>query len=283
MAIRIEETWNSRDLGLELGGASAMAEYAITGTTDHNDAYAAVYAFVPPSFEGLSFKDLKIRPLGGPNWIATVNYGVSLTGLQVPGQSGASPPPPPPPPPAETDPLTDADGLSFSTIGGTTRIHTSLNTVSKISISGSAGDTDFKKQIGANGEGCEVFTGRLQLTFKRNFPSISMRYIKTLADLTGTVNTGTWRGVFADSALLFLGAEGEYAGPKGWPVSFQFDVGRQDKILGPTGDQIGTLPPHHYVWFLTEKRESNGKPVGQPVAAYVEQVYEKADFNKLGI
>lgn len=285
MAVRITETWNSRDLGLELGGADAMAEFAITGTTNELEAYAACLAEVPPRFHDLSFKSLKLKPLGGPNWVATVTYGISTTGQQVPSQAG--PPgsqPPPPPPPAETDALTDEDGVSFSTRGGTVKVFTSLNTVHRISLNDEP-PPDFEGKIGAKGEGCEVFDGKLQFTLKRNFPAVSMRYVKTLADLTGLVNEGTWR-YFGDSACLFLGADGEYAGPKGWAVSFQFDVARSTPIRDPgTGEVIPnvTLPPHHYAWTLAEKRESQGKPVEVPVAIYVEQVYEKGDFDQLGI
>ena len=286
MDLRIVELWSSRELGLELEGADAVAEYHVQGTTDEEVAYAAVAAFAPTFRWGLRFRRLKITPVGGPHWTARVEYGVSQTGQQVPAQGGLVPPPPPPPAPAGTDALTDADGISFTTIGETVKVFTSVATVSAISLKG--GHTpdvdDFQRKIGASGEGADVFSGRLQMTFTRNMPALTLNYVATLRNLTGKTNEGTWRGVFADSSCLFLGAEGQYRGPEGWVVTYQLDVAGEDSLRDKDGTVVGTLPPHHYAWFHTEKVEAgSGKPTEVPIAVYIEQVYEKADFDQLGI
>jgi hypothetical protein len=119
---------------------------------------------------------------------------------------------------------------------------------------------------------------------------VTNTYKGTLFALTGKVNSGGFRGLAAGECL-FLGASGSRRVPDSdpaggdWEITFRF-AGSPNR----TNITVGSIPGvakqgWEYLWVRYADVEDTASHtlVKQPVAAYVEQVYELADFAGLGI
>jgi len=102
--------------------------------------------------------------------------------------------------------------------------------------------------------------------------------------LTGKVNDAAFKGLAAGECL-FLGASGSKRGEEDWEITFRFAAS-----LNRTGISVGSITGiakkgWEYLWVRYADVEDAGSNtlVKQPVAAYVEQVYEYGNFAALGI
>ncbi|MEI8080607.1 MAG: hypothetical protein WCI74_02030 [Actinomycetes bacterium] len=138
-------------------------------------------------------------------------------------------------------------------------------------------------------KGVDVVIPALQWTEQYDVPSlyITGTYIKTVARLTGTTNSGGFRG-FAAGEVLFLGCSGqqqwdEEIGEGPWNLSFKFTASENltnATIGGITGiNKKG----HEYLWMKYGNDVVGGKLVKKPTACYVNRVYRSEDFSGLGI
>ena len=191
--------------------------------------------------------------------------------------------------PADPDEDEETTSFAFDTGGGTMHRNQSLKTVSKVPNDA----PDFNGAIEVDNEGnvngVDVTMPVLNFTetHTMNGSRVTTSYKKTVAALTGTVNSSGFRG-FSAGEVLFLGASGTKRSKKPnapWEITFRFAVSPNQSSL-----QVGKLKVPNkrgwdYLWVrYADKVAQNRKNViKEPVAAYVEQVYPTGDFGNLGL
>ena len=191
--------------------------------------------------------------------------------------------------PADPDEDEETTSFAFDTGGGTMHRNQSIKTVSKVPNDA----PDFNGAIEVDNEGnvngVDVTMPVLNFTetHTMNGSRVTTSYKKTVAALTGTVNSSGFRG-FSAGEVLFLGASGTKRSKKPnapWEITFRFAVSPNQSSL-----QVGKLKVPNkrgwdYLWVrYADKVADNRKNViKEPVAAYVEQVYPTGDFGNLGL
>lgn len=175
---------------------------------------------------------------------------------------------------------------SFDTTGGSQQITQSLLTVSRTP----ANAPNFKGALNFDGQkvnGVEIVVPVYTFSEQhyKSRAAVSAAYRKTLANLTGKVNSSAFRG-FDAGEVLFRGAAGQLAvveGVKQWQITYQF-AASPNRANIPVGDLV--VPSKlgwDYLWALYGEAVDQNAVVQTPIAAYVERVYEFADFSALGI
>ena len=177
-----------------------------------------------------------------------------------------------------------APAVFFDTTGGTRHLNRSLATISITP----AEATNYGGTIEVDGEGnvngVDVTMPVMTFSETHTFaPSkVTTAYRKQLFLLTGTVNQAAFRG-FAIGEVLFLGASGQKNG-EFWDITFKFAVSPNRTNLKVTESLI--VPSKYgwdYLWVKFGEKVVNGAIVKEPIAAYVERVYEAGDFSQLGL
>ncbi|QNN25143.1 hypothetical protein HED60_23640 [Planctomycetales bacterium ZRK34] len=255
---------------------SAELVYSIRGTADEDAAMASLKATAPDIFRGL----VRQPPTVEPVHIDTVNPDRCIwtgTAQYAPRQY-------------EQPPETGDSSFSFDTGGGTQHITQSLGTVGSYAASGTA--PNFRGAIGVthdNVEGVDITIPVYNFSETHYLPAsqVTNTYKGTLFALTGKVNSGAFRGLAAGECL-FLGASGSRRGTDeedDWEITFRF-AGSPNR----TGISVGPITGiakkgWEYLWvrYADVEDTASNTLVKQPVAAYVEKVYEEASFAGLGI
>ena len=268
MAIVCAEKVDSRQM---TDSQSAELIYAITGTADEAAALAALKSTAPTVLHGLKRQPVTIEPVhvdtGNPGqciWTGTVTYA---------------------PAEHEDPPVTGESVFNFDTGGGTQHITQSLQTLGR--YPGTA--PDFQGAIGVthdNVEGVDITVPVYTFSETHYLPSsqVGNAYKMTLFSLTGKVNNGAFKGLAAGECL-FLGASGSKRGADDWEITFRFagSPNRTGLTVGPiTGI---SKKGWEYLWVRYADMEDTASHtlVKQPVAAYVERVYDEGNFSSLGI
>lgn len=255
---------------------SAELLYTITGTADEATAIATLKATAPTVLHNMKRQPVTVEPVHvdttNPDkciWTGTVNYAPFE--YQEPPETGDS-------------------SFSFDTGGGTQHITQSLSTVHRYAASGTA--PDFKGAIGVthdNVEGVDITVPvyNFSETHYLSAATVTTAYKGTLFQLTGKVNSGSFRGLAAGECL-FLGASGSRRGTgpdDDWEITFRF-AGSPNR----TGITVGPISGiakkgWEYLWVRYQDAEDAIAKalVKKPIAAYVEKVYEEADLSVLGI
>jgi hypothetical protein len=273
MPITCTENINSRPYTKD---QSAELIYTITGTASEATAVATLEATAPTELHGLKRQPVAVEPvyvdITHPDqcmWTGTAQYA---------------------PREHEPEPETGDSSFSFDTGGGTQHITQSLSTEHSHAASGTA--PDFKGAIGVthdNVEGVDITVPvyNFSETHYLSADIVDQAYKVTLLQLTGTVNNYWFRG-FADGECLFLGASGSRRGTgvdDDWEITFKFacSFNRYNFSVGPISGI--TKKGWEYLWVRYADAEdvASNTLVKQPVAAYVEKVYESSNFAQLGI
>jgi hypothetical protein len=124
---------------------------------------------------------------------------------------------------------------------------------------------------------------KLEFSITKEVAFITLAYVKTLRDLTGTVNDAAFFG-FAAGEVLFLGARGQRQGDE-WKVQYAFLTGknRAEFVIVPGVLILHDVGGHDHIWVEYEDAESAGDLIQRPKRAYLEQIYESEDFTALGL
>ena len=257
------------DSGRAMSGDTETNElrYIVTDVAAESDVIALVAYTAPTSIGPMERKAIDVQPLGNEVWDCTVAY--------------------------EGKP--DESQYTFETGGATTHITQSLSTIGRYPV----GDPfatppvldppDFKGAIGVNGdniEGTDITVPQFNFTETRKVASSAVdgAYKLALFHCTGKVNNATFKG-FAAGEVLFLGASGSKRGYEHWEITFKFAASPNAADL-PVGDfTVDDKKGWEYLWVRFQDAEDDDAKalVKRPIAAYVEQVYESADFSTLGI
>ncbi|NJL31873.1 MAG: hypothetical protein HC898_09710 [Phycisphaerales bacterium] len=138
-------------------------------------------------------------------------------------------------------------------------------------------------------EGVDITVPVYQFSETHYLPAsqVTQSYKAALFQLTGKVNSDSFRGLAAGECL-FLGASGSRRGTgpdDDWEITFRFagSPNRTNLTLGSiTGiDKKGW----EYLWVRYADAEDTASKtlVKQPVAVYIEKVYQEASFSGLEI
>lgn len=189
-------------------------------------------------------------------------------------------------------PETGDSSFSFDTGGGTQHITQSLETVGSYAASGNA--PDFGGAIGVthdNVEGVDIIVPVYSFaeTHYLDDEVVTNAYKGKLFHLTGKVCNASFKGLDAGECL-FLGVSGSQRGSGAdWEISFRF-AGSENKTNLTVGGITGiNKKGWEYLWVryqdVTEDSPGLVAPmvVKQPIAVYVEKVYENGNFADLGI
>lgn len=178
----------------------------------------------------------------------------------------------------------------FTTMGGTEHITQSIST------RGRYGDyaADQKGTIGFDGEDVKgldiiVNTFEFQETQFKTDEEMTPSYIGTLYRLSPGVNDEDVLspiGNFNEGELLYLGVSAQRRPDGIWELTFKF-IGNPNRNDFDIGDiNVDEKRGHDYMWMQFGKTTvgtDGGKTVQikQPIAVYVEQVYQDIDFDDL--
>jgi hypothetical protein len=261
MAIIIEK-FESREATVGIESPSVDLQFMVLGTEDDAAVRALVEATVPAFYAGLVFQSYHIAHQGGGVWEASARYGKKEP--KEPGESS----------------------FSFDTGGGTQHITQSLQTVNSYALP-SEDPPDFKGAIGVNTdsvEGTDITIPVYNFTETHYIPVplVTGAYKAILFHMTGRVNAAPFKG-FAPGEVLFMGASGSQRGQEDWEVTFRF-AASPNAVNLKVGDITGIEKKGwEYLWVRYADAEDENTLVKQPIAAYVEKVYEEGDFSLLGI
>ena len=185
----------------------------------------------------------------------------------------------------------EESSFSFDTGGGRHRLTQSLGTTSyappAVPPDPALTPPDMGGAIGYDGEhiqGVDITVPVYNFTETHYLPvaTVTTGYKTTLADLTGTVNDGAFRG-FPAGEVLFLGASGSRRNEEKWAITFRF--ARQKNVTGLTVGTIVAIDKlgWQYLWVRYKDDVKDDRKVRIPAFVYVEDVYESASFGGLGI
>ena len=191
--------------------------------------------------------------------------------------------------PDDPDEDEETTSFAFDTGGGTMHRNQSLKTVSKVPNDA----PDFNGAIEVDNEGnvngVDVTMPVLNFTetHTMNGSRVTTSYKKTVAALTGTVNSSGFRG-FSAGEVLFLGASGTKRAKKPnapWEITFRFAVSPNQSSLQVGKLKVSNKRGWDYLWvrYADKVAENRKNVIKEPVAAYVEQVYPTGDFGNLGL
>ena len=272
--VRVEEAYSERDETIDAKGNVVEIEipYLVFGVADESAALAAARPRVK-TVAGMILDTIEVMErVNATTWKVKAKYAQSDSSGDDSGGDDE-----------------DSFSTSFETGGGTMHMNQSLGTVAKAPNDA----PDYGGAIGVDGEGniagvdvtMPVFNFEETHTLAGSVVTDSWK--KKVAALTGTVNSGGFRG-FSAGEVLFLGASGSKRSKKAsakWEITFRFAVSANRSGLRVGDLNIQNKRGWDYLWVSYKTAVAgNGKSlVKKPTAAYVEKVYPDGDFGTLGI
>jgi hypothetical protein len=266
---------------------------------NENDVYAQVLLDTPTTYDNLVRDGIRANPQGGGIWFPEIHSkniplqqglptdGTPAGGGTTPGPSG---------PASDSTPLDPA--FSWDTTGGTDTIFVSYGTMEKKSAAGhTATDKtraqaatdgftlDNQRVIGSSNEGVRgaekvmpVFRWSVEVARS----SVDKAYLRTLRNLTGKVNNATFYQ-WPEGDVLYKGASGRNTNGR-WMITHSFEVS-ETRVTVDVGNGITMEKVKGFELLVIEymKQPIGGRGLSVPWHAYVEQIYEPANFSLIGI
>jgi hypothetical protein len=273
MAITMTEQMISRRWDSDSAGNKIEVHYQLTGSDDNADILDHVIANAPATYTILGLdhprSGIRIEPevvdtaTGTGFWHAIVDYKYDVV-----------------------EPAVGEELIEFDTTGGTQHITQSLATSAKYPASGADKAPDCKGAIGVTHDSVEgadvvvpVYT-YTEVHFWSN-AQVTDALVTHFFNATGKVNNATWNG-WSAGELLFLGATGSRRGTDKWEIGLRFSASKNRTNfnvgdIAITGGKLGW----ELMWVRYADKPSEGKMVKQPIAVYIEQVYDSYDFDNL--
>lgn len=246
--------------------SKAEIAYLVTKAADEADVKAAVFSAIPPFYGVLLLRSVTLdERINLDTWKVTVTYDL-------------------PDPVNQTNP---EPVFSFDTGGGTQHITQSRQTVARY---GPAASAALGGAIGYDGEnvaGVDITVPVYTFSEVQYLPlaMVTPQYKGVLFNLTGTVNSFPFR-LLNPGECLFLGASGSKRGSDGtWEINFKFAAqpNRSNLMVGTIGPIAKKGWEYLWVQYGDDVDPAAKVLIKKPIAVYVEQVYEYADFGLLGI
>ncbi|VTU00994.1 Uncharacterized protein OS=Isosphaera pallida (strain ATCC 43644 / DSM 9630 / IS1B) GN=Isop_2424 PE=4 SV=1 [Gemmataceae bacterium] len=295
MAVSLIETHDSREVTVGGQGGGIPLRFVALGSLDEVEVYAAVLLATPPYFDGFVRNQIRTTPLGGPNWRVEVQYGTTGAGGgdQPVGASGLGGESPPLPSAPETDDEPLGAGYAFDTTGGTAHITQSYKTVLSVGRGGAV-PRDYQRAIGVTKdrvEGCDKYVPKFEWSRTVTRENVTTAYLKRLRDMTGTVCIAPFYGRNTGE-VLYLGASGQPTQGNAHTITHRFADSKNQKTIEISDDLIIDADPANlgyaklgwqYLWVAYDEEMEDGQVAPTPVAAYVEDIYEYTNFDRLEI
>ena len=276
MATRVEEAYSERDQTINAKGEVTEIEipYLVFEAADEDAALAAARTKAASrTVSGMVLDEVEVTErVNGTTWKVKAIFKDEDSDD-----------------PDEPDEDEETTSFAFDTGGGTMHRNQSLKTVSKVPNDA----PDFNGAIEVDNEGnvngVDVTMPVLNFTetHTMNGSRVTTSYKKTVAALTGTVNSSGFRG-FSAGEVLFLGASGTKRSKKPnapWEITFRFAVSPNQSSLQVGKLKVSNKRGWDYLWvrYADKVAENKKNVIKEPVAAYVEQVYPEGDFGNLGL
>lgn len=258
--------------------------YMIQDALDEAEALHALDLESPPTLDGLPRDPLSVEEVEDNTglWFASVTW------KSASASSGSD----------SNMPPEGTETFSFQITAQSQKIMQSLSTTASYSYTGSETPADFGGLIGVNINGDTNTIDGLDLqvpsfSFSRHIikTNVNSTYIRTVADLVGTVNAVAFQS-FDPGEVLMVGARGTKRGALKWDLQFDFlrERNRSDIFVGNAGGiyYIGPITKlgWEYLWVFTVEVPydyGGGAEIRKtaPSWAYVEHVYRMADYSPL--
>ncbi|MFI4876631.1 MAG: hypothetical protein ACIALR_14875 [Blastopirellula sp. JB062] len=256
-------------------GSTRHRRYIVQGSDVDAEIVLAVDAFSPltmPGYFGTLYKDKIAKEQLGPRfWLCTVDY-------ITPEKKDE-----------KEEPAAGEGVFSWDTTGATQHVTVSKETLGSSSYSMSEDAPDYHGAIGVDGDqvqGVDVVVPSLQfqLEYKLSKTTVTLAYIRTLRDLTGTTNNATFKGWDAGE-LLFMGSTGRESTSGDVSALFYFIASKNVEEVDLPAAFVTPLAKkgHEYLWFSFKPADEDGSIIRRPSFAYVERLYDPKDFAQLGI
>lgn len=268
MAIEvIELSLESQSGELSRDGRETRAErvYLVTGTEILDSALQAVDNVAPEMWRGLKKRRLGHEPMSNDKWKVRVAYDAMrrllVNEFEYEFDIGT-----------QNQRITQSKGTSYYRVPGT-------GPQTNPFFAGAINVQDGKVQ------GVDVLLPTYQWSETYILPAseVTEGYKNTLYQLTGTKNNAPFRAKAAGE-VLFVGARGRLRNENEFSLQYQFVASPNVTNLNVNGMLI-TKKGHDFIWFIYGDVVDGGTSsiVKRPQYAYVEKVYEDADFSLLGI
>lgn len=271
--IRVEKCFYDLNEYMDYSGFLTQAEvpYLVFGVEEELAALNAVREASPEKLENLTRQTLEISErINQDIFKVLVIYEMDVFG----GSNGDNEPEP---------------SFAFDTGGGSKHVNQSIATVSRTPSDapdyGGAISVDSEGNV--NGIDITMPVMNFSETHYFRASKVTTAYKKRLAELTGTVNNGKFKG-YAPGEVLFLGASGSRRGKHSdddWEITFRFAVSPNRENLKIGDLTIKEKLGWDYLWvrYADDVSSDQKSLVKKPESAYVERVYQAADFGGLGI
>ncbi len=249
------ERFDSRPLNVSRDPTATLI-FSLWRSDDELRIKARLEDTAPALFDGLDADNYTLDPQGGGVWLANVNY-------KIRNQSSES----------------------FDTTGGTVHVTQSFGTNRFGTLA-----PDFQGAIGVSDDrvdGVDITIPAYKFSETHFIPRIfvSTSYKNKLFQLTGKVNNATFKN-FAAGEVLFLGSTGQRRGREDFEITYNFAASPNiGSIVFTPSITVLNKQGWDYMWLYYADEVDNDahRIVRRPKAAYVERVYERADFGLLGL
>ena len=269
MAITVAEKPDSR----QVSDDSAELIYFITGTASDADALSALKSTAPSTHNGMTRGNCNVEPVAIDSdnadfckWEGTAHYAPPHYTKIEPPETGDS-------------------SFSFDTGGGSQHITQSLSTVNRYAPTGQTAP-NFKGAIGVTHdsvEGVDISVPVYNFSETHYIADGDVDKAAYFA-LTGKTNNAAFKGCAAGEVLC-LGVSGSKRGGGDWEITFRFAASPNKTSL-----TIGSITGidkkgWEFLWVRYADTEDTAAKtiVKQPIAVYIEKVYEEGSFASLGI
>ena len=269
MATRIEPAFFDRSQAIDNSGNYTTADipYFVFDVVDETAAISFAQSNVPGTYNDMPLETIEIDE--------RINVNTFKVSAQYKAE-GAS----------ELPQINIGDDAvySFDTTGGTKHMTQSLDTMQKFPSNA----PDYGGAIGYDGEnvnGVDVTMPIMNFTEVHYLSDgkVSTSYKKIIAELTGSMNEGSFKG-YSAGEVLFLGASGSRRGDDLWEITYKFAVSMHKRDFDVGDISVVYKRGWDYMWVRYEDDVNDDDDlIKKPTAVYIEQVYEFGDFGALGI
>jgi PKD repeat protein len=128
-------------------------------------------------------------------------------------------------------------------------------------------------------EGTDKFVPKFEFSITVKTYPVTLEFLRTVRSIVGKTNDAAWRG-FAAGELLYMGMTGQCEPNNFWTLTHKFAAG-ENLTVQVTPDLKIDKGAWEYLWCTYQQTVLNGVALQVPRAAYVEKIYDSADFNTL--
>lgn len=290
----VKEFPNSRRVTVSLKNPSAEFGGWANGSDDEGDILQAVINYLPPVYANLQLyiDSIDVDQQGPEFWHWTARYGLAEAGVKSDGSpidgqgDDAQPPQPPEQAQNQQDNTPLGPEYSWETAGGTKRLMKSYDVVSS-HIDPAIGGTppDIKGAIGLSKDGVEgvdVPANQFSWSVTYEFAFVTRKYLRTLRNLTNTVNAYEWQGRDV-RGIRFDGSSGRIGKDGKAEVTFRFTEMDRQTFVAVGAMVIPEIKGFDHLDIGFGGAVSESFKIEVPQRAYVHKIYLEADFTELGI